>query len=97
MSKKRKKYTEEFKQEAVQLMENRGERSVAEIADDIGISAKQLYNWRPRHGAVTTVRRSGEGETLAEENRRLRRENQILKTERAILKKAAAFFAKESQ
>jgi transposase len=94
MKKERRRHTEAFKREAVQLMENRGTRSVEETEDDLGVAASQLYDCR-RNSRVK-VARNEKGETLAEENRRLRRENRVLKMEREILKKAAAFFAKEN-
>ena len=97
MGKKQKRYPEEFKREAVRLMMARGERTVAEIASDLGVSSKQLYNWRQAYGADAQRGRTTSGETLEQEVRRLRREVQQLKTDRAILKKAAAFFAKEDQ
>lgn len=77
-------------------MAARGERTVAEIASDLGVSTKQLYNWRRSYGG-RAVERNADGETLEQEVKRLRRENQPLKTDQAILKTAAAFFAKESQ
>jgi transposase len=96
MGKKRKQYPEEFKREAVRLMMARGERTVAEIASDLGVSPKQLYNWRRTYGTEAQRGCNAEGETLEQEVRRLRREVQRLKTDQAILKKAAAFFAKEN-
>jgi transposase len=93
---KQKMYPEEFKREAVRLMLARGERTVAEIASDLGVSSKQLYNWRRTYGTERELARNAEGETLEQEVRRLRREVQRLRTDQAILKKAAAFFAKEN-
>ena len=37
-TKKRRKHTEEFKREAVRLLENRGERAVADIAASLGVA-----------------------------------------------------------
>jgi len=93
--KKNKKYTEEFKRDAVRLMRNRGERTVVQIADDLGVSDAMLY-WALKLDKASTAKRNEQGETLEQENRRLRKENEQLRVERAILKKAAAFFAKES-
>ena len=39
-TKKRRKHTEEFKREAVRLLENRGERTVADIAASLGVAEK---------------------------------------------------------
>ena len=97
MAKKRNKYTEEFKRDAVRLMRNRGERTVAQVADDLGVSANQLHRWASKLEARDVAKRNDHGETLEEENRRLRKEVERLKMEKTILKKAAAFFAKEDE
>ena len=97
MAKQRKKYTEEFKRDAVRLMRNRGERTVAQVADDLGVPANQLHRWAAQYEQAAVAKRNEKGETLEEENRRLRKENERLRMEKAILKKAAAFFAKEDE
>lgn len=97
MAKKRNKYTDEFKRDAVRLMRNRGERTVAQVADDLGVPANQLHRWASKLDAADVAKRNDHGETLEEENRRLRKEVERLKMEKAILKKAAAFFAKEDE
>lgn len=94
MSSHTKKYPEEFKREAARLMATRGERSVAEIAESLGVADANLYRWLSKYGSA-----GGKAvikETADEaEIRRLRKEVERLKVEREILKKAAAFFAKE--
>jgi transposase len=94
---KRKKYTDDFKRDAVRMMRNRGTRTVAEVADDLGVPANHLHRWAKRLDADAVAKRNEQGETLEEENRRLRKENERLRMEKAILKKAAAFFAKDSE
>ena len=87
-------YTDEFRREAVRLLRN-GDRSVPQLAKELGVSQGSLRTWEGRLGG--DVKNGGEGLSSAErdELKRLRRENRILAEEREILKKAAAFFAKE--
>lgn len=93
---KRKKYTEEFKREAVRLMETRGERTIADVAAGLGIAENLLHGWRKRYGSsVEQVRKERGGETPEEELKRLRRENSQLKQEREVLKKSVAFFVRD--
>lgn len=95
MANTRKQYSDEFKRDAVRLLRNRGERTVAQVADDLGIKPNQLYGWAAKQERLDKAKRNDQGETLEQENRRLRKENERLRLEKAILKKAAAFFAKE--
>ncbi|MFD0223944.1 transposase [Streptomyces hirsutus] len=99
MSKKsntRKRYTAEFKRDAVALVHSSG-KTVTEVAREIGVSAEGLRNWVRQdqadrgHGPVGTLT-SDEKEEL----RRLRRENREQQQTIEVLKKAAAFFARES-
>jgi len=87
-------YPPEFKVEAVHLVQQR-ERSLPQIARDLGVSEQTLRNWVKRI-EIDSGERAGLTTAEQDELRRLRRENRILKEERDILKKAAAFFAKES-
>lgn len=96
MSKKIKKYTrytEEFKRDAVRLVEQEG-LSAAQVARDLGVNVNSIHGWLRKH-------REDAGDELSDDERlelaRLRRENRILREEREILKKAAAFFASESK
>ena len=96
MARKRRRFTREFKAEAVRLCRV-GDRAVGQVAKDLDLTETALREWVRRAdinagegppGALTTAER--------EELQRLRRENKRLQLERDILKKAAAFFAKES-
>ena len=93
---KKRRYTPEYRAEAVRLVEI-GDRSVAEVARDLGISMQTLWQWVQQ--AKVEAGHAGEGLTGTErdELRQLRREVARLREEREILKKATAFFAKESK
>ncbi len=86
--------SEEFRREAVRLL-RRGDRSVPELARDLGCSPQSLRNWS-RQVDVDEGRRDGLCSDEREELRRLRREVRTLTEEREILRKAAAFFASDS-
>jgi len=89
---KRRKHTNEFKQEAVRLSERSG-APIVQVARDLGICESLLHNWIKQFGKKADGSRVSPDER--EELIRLRRENRILKEERDILKKAAAYFARE--
>ena len=80
---KQKRFTPEFKEEAVRLVLTSGRRQI-EIARDLGLGHSTLDRWLSRaRGRVVPV--IG-GETAEEELKRLRRENAVLRQEREILK-----------
>jgi transposase len=93
---KRRNYPDEFKAEAVALVD-RGDRSLVQVAKDLGVHPTVLRAWKRKarveasgggaEGSLTTAER--------EELVRLRRRVRSLEEDREILKKAAAFFAKE--
>ena len=94
--KKRRKFSPEFKAEAVKVFKESG-KSLAEVADDLDINPSSLSNWS-KQAEIDAGQGPADALTTdeKEELRRLRRENKTLKMEREILKKATAFFAKES-
>jgi transposase len=85
-------YPEEFRREAVRLL-RRGDRTVPELARDLGVSPQSLRNWSKQEDLDSGRRSDGLTSDEREELKRLRRENRTLIEEREILKKAAAFFA----
>lgn len=93
----KRRFTHEFKAEAVRLLRDRQRRgdSESQVARDLGLTPQLLHDWADQ--LDVGGRPAPLGETLEEEVRRLRRENATLKLERDFAKKAAAFFAKESQ
>jgi transposase len=88
-----KRYTEEFKIEAVKQVTERG-YSTADVAARLGISIHSLYAWEKRYGVPAAEREQRDND--AAEVRRLRAELKRVTEERDILKKAAAYFAKVS-
>ncbi len=96
MKKKRKNYTQEFKEEAVKLITEQGYQ-IAEAARNLGVNKNMLGRWKREIEGGGEVAPSMSGVTAMQaEMNRLRKENKRLKMEREILKKAAAFFAKET-
>jgi transposase len=93
----RRRFTREFKVEAVKLVKERGV-SVRQAARDLNVHENVLRKWVKELGADPQRAFPGHGQMKPEqlEIERLRREVQKLKAERDILKKAAAYFAKES-
>jgi transposase len=92
----RRKYTEGYKAEAVELVINSG-RPVAEIARDLGINEGTLGNWVNRAKKSGQVKEKPLGAAERAELEQLRKENQRLRMERDFLKKAAAWFASQNQ
>lgn len=88
-----KRYTDEFKIEAVKQVTDRG-HAVAEVAARLGISIHSLYAWQKRLGMSVDLRHAQADEQV--ELRRLKAELRRVTEERDILKKAAAYFAKQS-
>ena len=93
----RRRYTEEYKREAVRLVRESA-HPVAQVARDLGIPDNVLYRWRVQHQqakAHGTTRATQRAE--AEELTRVKRELARVTQERDFLKRAAAFFARESR
>jgi transposase len=97
MTTEKKKYTPEFKMEAVRLVTEQGYKTT-EAARNLGIHPSLLNRWKSQLTSDGKNAFPGKGHMSPEkeELQKLRKENQRLKMERDILKKAAAFFAKES-
>jgi transposase len=93
---KRKKFTSEFKREAVRLMAS-SEKPPSEVARELGVRRNQLYKWKEQLGKRGAKAFGGPGSRTesGDEVARLRRELEQVKKERDILKKAAAYFANE--
>lgn len=96
MGSTRRKFTADYKAEAVQYAIASGQ-PVAEVARNLGIVEATLGRW------VARARENGETKepdldvSERAELQRLRKEVQQVKMERDFLKKAAAFFASQNQ
>ena len=90
----RRRFTPEFKAEAVRVAQQSDE-PIGRLAKDLGVPPRSLRDWleaarpQPVDAHLTEDERS--------ELARLRRENHQLRTERDILKKATAFFARQQE
>ena len=93
----RRRFSREFKFEAVKLVKDRGV-SVAQAARHLDVHENVLRKWVKDLAADTQNGAGGSGVTKPEQAEvvRVRKENAKLRMERDILKKAAAYFAKES-
>ena len=93
----RRRFTREFKREAVRLIKDRGV-SYAQASEDLGVHPTQLRHWVKAFADDPQHAFPGVGQMKPEqlEITRLKREVIKLKAQRDILKKAAAYFAKES-
>ncbi len=99
-AKKRRIYTKEFKQDALNLSEQPGYTAVL-AAKNLGIPEGLLYKWRSaaaKSGPLAFPGNGKEALTDAErENRELRKRLRDVEMERDILKKAVGIFSKVPQ
>lgn len=89
----RKKYTKEFKLDAIRLLES-GTKPGHQIERDLGIGSGQIYRWRAQFSEDGTRAFPGNGKSRDEELAALRKENKELREERDILRKATAIFSR---
>jgi transposase len=91
MSTTRKSYTEEFKREAVALVEKSG--NMSQVARDLGIHVSLLRKWQEKIKGNPDRPFPGKGNPQDEELSGLKKENARLKEEVEILKKAVGIFS----
>lgn len=103
MTKKKKKeaYSEEFRKEAVRRADEPGNTN-ASVAEELGISAQQIYNWRRQFNRLTDKQFSKLNDvqfktTDSDEVKALKRQLADLQEENEFLKKASAYFAKNQK
>ena len=93
MGDKRKRYTKDFKLEAVRMLEA-GEKSGHQIEKDLGVGSGQVYRWRKEFEASGERAFPGNGTPRDEELVRLRKEVASLREDREILRKVVAIFSR---
>ena len=99
--KKVKRYTEEFRRQAVSLADQPG-KTAREVADSLGIHVNQIYNWRTQFSKLSKKQfQIHEGvDYIRDESvemKQLKHENAALKKENEFLKKATAYFANQNK
>ncbi len=94
MPAKRRKFSPQYKAEAVQMVVQTG-RTIAEVARDLGINSTTLgnwvNNWKDEHPETSQEESPVDRARISE----LEAEVARLRMENEFLKKAAAFFARE--
>lgn len=89
-----KRYSEEFKIEAVKQVTERGYKA-SDVAKRLGVTPKSLSDWLKKYGSNNPQHQTISSQQ--EELKRLKAELRRVTEERDILKEAAAFFANESR
>jgi transposase len=97
MGARRRRFSREFKLEAVRMVQQNPNEAVSQIARKLGVRREMLNRWcheaeQGKHEAEIPQARPG---NEAAEVEQLRRELERVKQERDFLKKAAAYFAQE--
>ncbi len=93
---RRKRYSAEFKREALKRANEEGVTDVL-VAEDLGISARQLRRWREAAKREGENAFPGQGNARDKEMMLLKRKLAKVEQERDFLKDAAAYFARESK
>ena len=94
----RKKYSKEFKLDAISLVIDQGYTRI-EAASSLDINVNMMRRWVKEHQTDDGQAFRGNGKLTQEqaEIRHLKEDNRRLKMEKDILKKATVFFAKETR
>ena len=86
-------YTDEFKQQMVELYNNG--KSASDIAREYDISRSVINNWIKRINATGSAKAKDNMTAEQKELKLLRKENEQLKMENDILKQAALIFGRK--
>ncbi len=93
---RRKRYSAEFKREALKRAIEEGVTDVL-VAEELGINARQLRRWREAAKQDGDNAFPGQGNARDKELMLLKRKLAKVEQERDFLKDAAAYFARESK
>jgi transposase len=93
MAKTRRKFSKEFKREAVQLLRTSG-KNLSQVARELGVRTSVMSAWS---AMVQAEEKTGLTPDELDELKRLRKENAQLQMEVEILGKATAFFANRNK
>jgi transposase len=93
---RRKRYSAEFKQQALKRADEPGVTDVL-VCEELGVSTRQLRRWRDSVNEFGEEKAfPGHGHSRDEELTQLKRQIAKVTEERDFLKEAARYFAKES-
>ncbi len=93
MNKSRRKYSREYKQEAVTLVQQ-SNQPISDIAKSLGLNDTMLRRWVKEFSEPAKTAFTGNGNPRDEEISKLKRELVEVKRERDFLREAAVYFVK---
>lgn len=96
LKKSLKGYTDDFKREAIRLVNEEG-RSATSVERDLGLGKNSIYRWLRQYKDDPANAFPGKGHLKPADEAifKLKKENDILRRERDILKKAVSIFSKD--
>jgi transposase len=90
----RRKFSEEFKRDAVELVRTTG-KPIAQVADELGVYGSTLGNWI-KQDRIDRGEREGLTSQDKARLRQLEADNAQLRMERDLLKRSVAFWVQET-
>ena len=98
MRKKRRRFSQEYKLEVVEMVVHGGQ-AIQDLARDLDLRPDMIQRWVKKYESAGSQAFPGKGRPANRDDQleRLRRENRILREERAILKKVVAIFSEPQQ
>src|SRR6516165_6306431 len=99
MGKRKQIHSEDFRRSVVDHLLNSGDKSIAQVAREFGVSAAKLRVWKLRYGPAASpvdTPAPQSAEELARENEKLRQELTRVIMQRDILKKTIVIVLEQS-